>query len=98
MAYPYMEEAARPVDWLEHLATTALQAPLAQRKTIFKLQAYDWRRKRWIDDASLLRQMRAVLGAGIRHLAYYPDDFWKDRPAIKQIRLEMSTLSGMEGE
>ncbi len=98
MAYPYMEEAARSVAWLEDLAAVALQAPLAKRKTIFKLQAYDWRRKHWIDDASLLRQMRAVLGAGIRHLAYYPDDFWEDRPAIKQIRLEISTFSGMEGE
>jgi biofilm PGA synthesis lipoprotein PgaB len=95
MAYPFMEQTTRPEVWLADLAAAAVRLPQARDKTIFKLQSYDWRRNQWVDEASLLRQMRSVLGAGIRHLAYYPDNFWADRPAIKQIRLEMSTRASI---
>lgn len=97
MAYPFMEHTARPEAWLGDLAASAVRLPLARSKTIFKLQSFDWRRNRWIDEASLLRQMRSVLGAGIRHLAYYPDNFWVGRPAVEQIRLEMSTRTVIDG-
>jgi poly-beta-1,6-N-acetyl-D-glucosamine N-deacetylase len=92
MAYPQMENARRPVKWLERLAAGAAR-PQAAEKTIFKLQTYDWRRKEWIPDHLLLKQMRAVTAAGIRHLAYYPDDLWQKKPTLEIVAREMSTRS-----
>ena len=94
MAYPQMEKARRPLKWLETLASAAAH-PLARQKTIFKLQAYDWQRRQWIDEALLLKEMRMVLSAGMRHLAYYPDNLWDRKPDIDIIKLEMSTQTGM---
>ena len=91
MAYPQMENARRPVKWLKQLAAKAAAAPLFSDKTIFKLQAYDWEAKDWIDQRRLLTEMRTVLAAGVRHLAYYPDNLWHDRPNRDTIMLEMST-------
>jgi biofilm PGA synthesis lipoprotein PgaB len=41
----------------------------------------------------LLEELRDILSAGGRHIAYYPDDLWTDRPGLKVMKLEMSTQS-----
>ena len=65
--------------------------PKGPDKTVFKLQAYDWQEKQWVDSELLLKEMQAILSAGGRHLAYYPDNFWENRPLIDVIQYEMST-------
>jgi biofilm PGA synthesis lipoprotein PgaB len=65
--------------------------PQGPDKTVFKLQAFDWKEKQWVDSSQLLEEMRAVLAAGGRHLAYYPDNFWVRKPQIDVIQYEMST-------
>jgi hypothetical protein len=35
--------------------------------------------------------MHLLEGAGVRNLAYYPDDFLKDHPTLKVLRLDFST-------
>ena len=97
MAYPQMEKARRPISWLQDLAAAATRNRSVS-KTVFKLQAYDWERDRWLPDALLLEEMRAVLAAGIRHLAYYPDNLWEEKPHLPTVSLEMSTRSTVEGE
>ena len=62
------------------------------------MQTFDWRSGQWIASDRLLRQMRTVLAAGIRHLAYYPDNFWEDKPGLDRIKLEMSTRSRVDEE
>jgi biofilm PGA synthesis lipoprotein PgaB len=37
-----------------------------------------------------VHQMRLLQGHGVRHLAYYPDDFAKDQPALKVLRPQFS--------
>jgi len=61
--------------------------------TVFKVQAYDWQKKAWLNERFLLEEMKDILSAGGRHIAYYPDNFWIDRPVLKVIKLEMSTKS-----
>lgn len=97
MAYPQMEKARRPIPWLQELAAAATRNRWSS-KTVFKLQAYDWQRERWLPDALLLDEMRAVLAAGIRHLAYYPDNLWEEKPHLPTVSLEMSTRSMVGGE
>ena len=98
MAYPRMEQIKRPLPWLRELAASAAQAPMGLDKTVFKLQTHDWRSGKWIAEDDLLRQMRTGLAAGIRHLAYYPDDVLQDRPRRDRTKLEMSTRSTIANE
>lgn len=72
MAYPYMEKVAEPEKWLEQLVAVALSRPGAEKKTVFKLQAFDWERNQWIPRSTLNNQVRTLKQAGAAHLAYYP--------------------------
>lgn len=91
MAYPRMEEIEKPSPWLKKLVLKAKKFPKGIEKTIFKIQAYDWQKKTWLNDVLLLEELRDILSAGGRHIAYYPDDLWVDRPRLKVIKLELST-------
>ncbi len=91
MAYPAMEGIKNPSEWLSEMVQSVKKCDEGIEKTVFKLQAYDWKSKRWIGDAVLCEQLREVLASGGRHLAYYPDNFWQDRPSLKTIKIEMST-------
>ncbi len=91
MAYPQMEEARSPSKWLKNLVAKAKTVPQGQEKTIFKIQTYNWRKEAWIEDGELLKELRAILFSGGKHLAYYPDNVYEDRPAMNTIKLEMST-------
>jgi len=92
MAYPQMEKAGNPAKWLTQLVER-VKAANGLKKTVFKLQAYDWKRERWLDSDALLEEMRDVLVAGGIHLAYYPDNVHKNRPELSTIKLEMSKKS-----
>ncbi len=91
MTYPEMERVRKPSVWLEKLVEVTKKERNALKKTVFKLQSYDWRKKTWIDDGKLINRIRDLTAAGGIHIAYYPDNLWKDRPALRVIRLEMST-------
>ncbi len=91
MAYPVMEEAKDHDEWLDRLVTTVAQRPEGLEKTIFKLQSYDWKHDRWMPTSWLYSSIRRILSRGGRHIAYYPDNFWENRPKIDLIKLEMST-------
>ena len=39
----------------------------------------------------MIEELRDILSAGGRHIAYFPDDLWNDKPALNKIKLEMST-------
>lgn len=83
MAYPEMEGIHRPGRWLKSLVKVAGNFPGGLDKTVFKVQAYDWNRRQWIPDSRLRDQLRILLAAGARHVAYYPDDFIDNRPDKK---------------
>ena len=91
MAYPEMEKVADASQWLQDLVGKAKACPQGLEKTVFKIQTYDWRKEEWINDRVVLEEMRDVLAYGGRHLAYYPDNVWEDKPALKTIKLEMSS-------
>ncbi len=55
-------------------------------KTLFKLQASDWRTQKPIPDAELAGWMQLLKQEGIRNFGYYPDDFLNDRPTCQALR------------
>lgn len=85
MAMPAMENAKKSKPWLTTLERRVASVPGGTQKTVFELQARDWRTGQPIDTGVLAQQMRGLLDAGALHLAYYPDDPTKDQPDIQRL-------------
>lgn len=90
MAMPRMEGAADARAWLLDLAARVETADPGFQRTVFVLQARDWASDRAIDEAELIEQARQLRARGVRHLAYYPDDFIGGQPALRAARAAAS--------
>lgn len=91
MAYPQMEKVHNPSKWLKGLVKEAKAYPDSMQKTVFKVQTFDREENKWLRDKTVLEEIRDILASGGRHVAYCPDNVLEDKPALKTIRLEMST-------
>lgn len=97
MAMPWMEGSEDPRAWQDALVAKVAAKPGALDRTAFQLQTVDWRSD--IGDArhapgeALPSTTRRLQAAGVRHLAYYPDDFLRDRPALGMARETISARS-----
>ena len=82
MAYTSMEKKSSWSSQKDYFQTLfdAVKKYNANNKVVFKLQAYDWATKTWIKDESLKREMSYLLSIGVKNLAYYPDDVFKNKP------------------
>jgi biofilm PGA synthesis lipoprotein PgaB len=90
MAMPYLENSDDPDHYLDRLTTAVAQHDGGLDQTIFELQTLDWRTGTAVPATILYEQMRRLQAAGVKHLAYYPDDFIASRPALEQIRQGIS--------
>ena len=97
MAMPYMENVADPHAWLTALVRRAAKVPLGLDKTVFELQAKDWRTGEPVPDAELTRQWQLMRRAGARNLGYYPDDFLNNQPSMEVVRNALSTRTKLLG-
>ncbi len=90
MSYPLMEGAGNPETWLKKKVEEAGKYPSGLDKTVFKIQAYDWRAEAWIDARVLDGWLRTLVAGGALHLAYYPDNAVNNKPDEWVIRRMMS--------
>ncbi len=86
MAMPYLENRADGDGFLRDLAAAVTAIPGAHRQVIFELQTVDWRDGTAIEATELQAQMRMLQSLGIRHLAWYPDDFIANKPDLETLR------------
>lgn len=100
MAMPLMEDVApRNVEaWLRRLVGVVAARPLGLKRTIFELQAFDWRKRpdgsdRKIPTSTLGRQMRLLARLGALNFGYYPDDFIDDHPDAARLHRDFSLQS-----
>ena len=91
MAYPRMEKIGQPDRWLKKLVGVAKRYPDGINKTVFKVQAYDWNSKKWIETKTIDGWLKTLVASGARNVGYYPDDFVDNEPDAGSIRLMMST-------
>ena len=92
MVYPYLEQIKGNFSvWFKNLVDSAKVYPQGIEKTVFKIQAFDWRRKIWLKTGMLNGWLTDLVSDGARHVAYYPDDFVEDHPRAAVIRMIMST-------
>ncbi|SCB30958.1 poly-beta-1,6-N-acetyl-D-glucosamine N-deacetylase PgaB [Cupriavidus alkaliphilus] len=94
MAMPYMEQvpAGQEHAWLDRMVDTIARRPGALRRTVFELQARDWRAPaaRPVDSAVLAGWMQRLQRRGARNFGYYPDDFHNNQPRLEVIRPALS--------
>lgn len=90
MAYAAMEEVKRPRAWYEELHRAVGETGRFDR-VVFKLQAYDWRENRWLGDQAMKDDLTFLLALGVRHVAYYPDDVFLNRPDIDTLASILSS-------
>ena len=97
MAMPMMENVppAETERWLTRLVEEIARRPEGLARTIFELQAVDWRKRvgdsgRQIANEQLLSKMRALVRAGALSFGYYPDDFAMGHPDVAAIGSVMS--------
>lgn len=95
MAYTAMEKKFSWSSQKDYFQTLfdAVKKYNANDKVVFKLQAYDWAKKTWIKDSDLKREMSYLLSLGVKNLAYYPDDVFKNKPNDNYISEIMSGRS-----
>lgn len=91
MAMPFMENAANPDAWLKSLVEQAKLTPNGLQKTVFELQATDWKLKRAIKTETLTQEMKVLIEAGAIHVGYYPDNFLQNQPEMEVIRPYISS-------
>ena len=94
---PLMEKV--PLDesnaWLDKLVNAVAQHPGALDKTVFELQARDWRQPEGqseISGAQLADWMRQLKLSGAVNYGYYPDDFINDKPEMSEVRSTFSSF------
>lgn len=98
MAMPLMENvpAGKENAWLDKLVDAVAKRPGALDKTVFELQARDWRtgpgrpEATPVDTAVLAGWMKRLQLRGSRSFGYYPDDFSQDQPRLQGIRPAIS--------
>lgn len=92
MAYPFRKKEVKHQErWLKRLSEITKSFPDGPAKTVIKVQTYDREKKQWIDANTVCRWMRALVSRGVRHIAYYPDNYAEDKPDMRSIRLAVST-------
>ena len=87
-AMPYMEGAADHADqWMQDLIDKVAQHPLGLRRTVFELQAKDWRPEnlRPMTNEIMVKQMQQLLEHGASNFGYYPDDPIIGHPDVRAI-------------
>lgn len=90
MAMPRMEGARNEREWLLTLAGQVEALDPGFERTVFVLQTRDWAGGRAIEDAELIDWARQLRARGVRHLAYYPDDFIRAQPGLQAARAAAS--------
>jgi biofilm PGA synthesis lipoprotein PgaB len=97
MAMPGLEGVPDAERFYTDLAAIARERDPGALKTIFELQTVDWRTSQPIPASELKATMRRLQALGIRHLAYYPDDYVRNHPELGELRQGLSIASFPRG-
>ena len=95
MAYPQMEEIRgmrNTKKWFASLVDK-VNKHQAQGKVLFKIQSYDWSENAWIDEEVIEEEIRYLLSLGVKHIGYYPDSTFENRPRAEDL---VSIISARE--
>ncbi len=94
-AMPFMEEADDPVAWLSHLVEAAAKHDDGINKTVFELQAVNWKTEDKLSMPIFIEHLELLKQLGAIHLGYYPDNVYNDQPRLQDLQHYFS-LTGLQ--
>ena len=89
-AMPFMEEVKNPKQWLTELVKTAAKQSEGLKKTVFELQAVDWKTQEKIAMPVFIEQLELLKKLGVNHIGYYPDNVFQDQPRLTDLQQHFS--------
>ncbi|MFI3137148.1 MAG: poly-beta-1,6-N-acetyl-D-glucosamine N-deacetylase PgaB [Methylococcaceae bacterium] len=89
-AMPFMEEAKNPTQWLTQLTQAVARYPNGLKKTVFELQAVDWKAKKNVPMPVFIAQLGLLKKQGALHIGYYPDNVYEDQPRLLDLQKHLS--------
>ena len=81
-----MEEAKNPTQWLTQLVKTVAQQPDGLKKTVFELQAMNWKTQQKIPMSVFIGQLELLKKLNAQHIGYYPDNVFTDQPRLSDLQ------------
>lgn len=85
MAMPLMEGVADADRFLDTLMRAARAHPEGLERTVFELQARDWRTRTAVPARTFTGWIRRLELGGARNIGYYPDDARADVPVLSDL-------------
>ncbi|MDD2698427.1 MAG: poly-beta-1,6-N-acetyl-D-glucosamine N-deacetylase PgaB [Arcobacteraceae bacterium] len=86
MAMPYMEQADNHKEFYEQIVNNVKQEECGLERTVMELQTVDWRKNdEPISSEELSNTMKDLYDLGVNHIAYYPDNLFKNIPNTVQM-------------
>ncbi len=85
MAYPFLENADNPEEWMEAVAREAVTV-FGKGKTLIKVQSYDWKNELWIPSNVFSSIIEAAYEGGAVNVGYYPEDPFSGIPDAQTVR------------
>ncbi len=89
-AMPFMEEAKNPNQWLTDLVKAAAKEPSGLNKTVFELQAVNWKNQQKIPSNIFVEQLNLLKKLGVKHIGYYPDNVYENQPRLEDLKQHFS--------
>ena len=89
-AMPFMEEAKNPKQWLIQLVKAAASQPEGLKKTVFELQAVNWKTQQKIPMPIFIEQLELLKTLGVTNIGYYPDNVFQDQPRLTDLQQHFS--------
>ena len=89
-AMPFMEDAKNPNQWLTNLVKTAAKEPEGLKKTVFELQAVNWKNQQKIPSNVFVEQLNLLKKLGAKHIGYYPDNVYENQPRLEDLKQHFS--------
>ncbi len=87
MAMPYMEQANDPKEFYDRIVHSVKQEECGLERTVMELQTVNWRKDNEpISSKELSDTIEHLYGSGVHHIAYYPDDLFRNVPDADKIK------------
>lgn len=94
MAMPYMEQADDPKEFYDKIVHNVKQEECGLERTVMELQTVNWRKDgEPIASAELSDTIGHLYNLGVHHIAYYPDNVFKNNPDADTIKQDFGQKS-----
>jgi len=94
MAMPYMEQADDAMQFYDKIVDHVKQEQCGLERTVMELQTVNWRKDNEpISSEELSNTISHLYDLGVHHIAYYPDDLFKNVPDADSMRVNFEQKS-----